>query len=356
MTAMREIEPGIFLVTEQGGRTPMRPPLNIYVLAGKNGLVYDAGYGTGGSLRYLARMIRRVETLCRDRGEPCSIGRALPSHAHPDHFSGLAGLREELGLKILLTQGMMNTVCSREAYRESYRNEEEGMGLLARLARNRLVRSVVSRFYEALYGTRFIDDPDEIVNEGGTLDIGGRIWRVIPSPGHSPDHISLYDEKSGVLLGGDNVLRSVTTWLGPPKSDLKIYIRTLERIRALPGLRLILGAHGSPVNNPRERIGEIIEWRRQRLEHVYEAVACAGEAGVSKRDVVRAIYRRESIMRRFLADGWIDLSLKCLFEEGRIREVLPGRYAASRGRLGGERAERAVRSKEVDQKTSEVMP
>lgn len=335
MTAMREIEPGIFMVTERGGMTPMRPPLNIYVLAGKNGLVYDAGYGTGGSLRHLAGMIRRVETLCRDRGEPCSIERVLPSHVHPDHFSGLAGLREMLGLRILLTERMRDMICAREAYRESYRYGEEGAGLRARLARNRLVRSSVSRFYEALYGTRFIDDPDEIIDEGGTLDIGGRSWRVIPSPGHSPDHISLFDEKNGVLLGGDNILRSVTTWLGPPKSDLKIYIRTLERIRDLPGLRLILGAHGSPVDNPRERIGEIIEWRRQRLEHVYDSVEGAGRSGVSKRDVVRSIYGREGLMKRFLADGWIDLSLACLLDEGRIREVSPGRYAASRGRGGG---------------------
>lgn len=331
---MREIEPGIFMVTERGGRTPMRPPLNIYVLAGEEGLVYDAGYGTGGSVRHLSREIRRVETLCRDRGEPCTIGRVLPSHVHPDHFSGLAGLREELGLKILLTQRMMDTVCSRGAYRESYR-QEEGTGLMNRLARNRLFRSGVSRFYEALYGTRFIDDPDEIIDEGGMLETGGRAWRVIPSPGHSPDHISLFDEKSGVLLGGDNILRSVTTWLGPPKSDLKIYIQTLERIRDLPGLRLILGAHGSPVDNPRERIGEIIEWRRQRLEHVHDSVMGAGRSGVSKRDVVRSIYRREGLMKRFLADGWIDLSIRCLLDEGRIREVSPGRYAASRGRGGG---------------------
>ncbi|MBN2079046.1 MAG: MBL fold metallo-hydrolase [Spirochaetes bacterium] len=326
------------MVTERGGRTPMRPPLNIYVLAGENGLVYDAGYGTGGSLRRLADTIRRIESYCRERGEPCSIGRALPSHAHPDHFSGLAGLRERLGLRILLTRTMMDVVCTRDAYRDSYRYEGEGTGILAHLARNRLVRSAVSLFYEALYGTRFIDDPDEIIDEEGTLEIGGRRWRVIASPGHSPDHISLYEEKSGILLGGDNVLRSVTTWLGPPKSDLKIYMQTLEGIRALPGLRLILGAHGSPVENPGERIGEIIGWRRQRLEHVYEAVSCAGRAGVSKRDVVRSIYAREGHMKRFLADGWIDLSLRCLLDEGRIREVSPGRYIAPRGRSGGEEA------------------
>ncbi len=328
MAAMKELYPGIFLVTERGGWGPMRPPMNIYILTGEQGLVYDAGYGTGGSVRYLVREIRSIEELCRGRGEACSITRVLPSHAHPDHFSGLCALRYELGLKILLTRMMTDTIGSREMYRESYRVDKERRNALARIAVERVIGPVVSRFYEALYGTRFIADPDEIVGEGAALDIGGRSWRVKASPGHSPDHISLYDEGSGILLGGDNVLRSVTTWLGPPKSDLDDYIRTLETIRDLPRLSVILGSHGSAVDNPRERIDEIIQWRRQRLDHVLEAVRKGGGAGISKDDVLRAIYRGEGMMKRYMADGWVDLSLRSLADDGRIREVSPGRYRA----------------------------
>ncbi len=253
----------------------------------------------------------------------------MPSHAHPDHFSGLAGLREELGLRILLTRGMAGIIRSRKEYRDSYSDEhEENKNALARIVGDRILRPAMSRFYEAVYGTRFIENPDELIDDSGVIKTGGRAWRIIPSPGHSPDHVSLYDEGSGILLGGDNILRSVTTWLGPPKSDLKTYIRTLEQIRALPRLRLILGAHGSPVDNPRERIDEIIEWRRKRLEQVYDAVMDSGGAGIGKHGVIGALYRNEGLMKRYMADGWIDLSLRCLINDGRIREVSPGRFAA----------------------------
>ena len=39
MAILREIQPGIFLVTERGGWGPMRPPMNLYVLTGEDGLL-----------------------------------------------------------------------------------------------------------------------------------------------------------------------------------------------------------------------------------------------------------------------------------------------------------------------------
>ncbi len=337
MAVVREIHRGIFLVTERGGWGPMRPPINIYILTGEDGLVYEAGYGTSGSVRYLAREIRRIEAHCRGRGESCSIRRVLPSHAHPDHFSGLAALREELGLRVVLTRSMADIISSRAVYRDSY-NAERGddANALAHFLYRRIIGPAGSWFYERIYGTRFINDPDDIIDDSGVMEIGGRSWRLVATPGHSPDHLSLYDEESGILLGGDNVLRSVTTWLGPPKSDLKIYMRTLEQLRALPGLRLILGAHGGPIDKPLERVAKIIEWRRKRIEHVYDVVMNSGRAGCSKNDVICSIYRGESYLKRYMADGWIDLSLRCLIDDGRIREVSKGRYAAPQGRSGAD--------------------
>lgn len=42
-----------------------------------------------------------------------------------------------------------------------------------------------------------------LLTDGDTLDLGGRTLHVLHTPGHSPDGISLLDERSGVLFVGD---------------------------------------------------------------------------------------------------------------------------------------------------------
>ncbi len=43
---MEEVAEGIFRITEKGSCGAIKPSVNIYIIPGSNGLVYDAGYGT----------------------------------------------------------------------------------------------------------------------------------------------------------------------------------------------------------------------------------------------------------------------------------------------------------------------
>ena len=45
-----------------------------------------------------------------------------------------------------------------------------------------------------------------LLREGDEIDLGDRRLRVIETPGHSPDGISLFDERHGVLFVGDTVM------------------------------------------------------------------------------------------------------------------------------------------------------
>lgn len=48
----------------------------------------------------------------------------------------------------------------------------------------------------------FEDWPNDIVR----LDLGDRPVHLVPAPGHHPDHLVLYDERTGLLLSGDFLL------------------------------------------------------------------------------------------------------------------------------------------------------
>lgn len=326
---MNEILPDIFVVKERGAFGAFKPEINVYVLAGHDGLIFDAGYGNRGAVRHLVREVHAIGEHFRAEGRPFSVRRILPSHAHPDHFSGLRPLREELGLRIVLTRGTAEIIASRASFYPSYDADEVTdllvqRGFAGRML-NALIQTLFHGFYNRLYGLSYIPDPDEIIPDTTVLEINGERWSVFPSPGHASDHISLYNRERGVLLAGDNVLRSITTWLGPPNSDLEAYIASLERMLELPKLDVVLAAHGSPVHNPKERIRDIIDFRRRRTAQVREIVAQRPD-GVTSDEVVRGLYEREGRFKHEMARGWVALTLRYLESMGLVK-----RYTDKRG-------------------------
>ncbi len=311
------------MITERSWLPQLRPTVNIFVIAGSDGLIFDAGYGNRKTVKLFVEQFRRIGETCRDRGEPFSVRRVLVSHAHPDHFAGIWRLRKELGLAVLLTRKTADIIRKRRTYRKSFDARKIEQELLGRSLIKRVLLAVIgpitSRAYELLYGTRFVPDPDEIIPEQGAISINGESWSVLPSPGHSEDHISLYDPVRGVLLAGDNVLEKIITWLGPPRSDPAQYVRTLESYLALPKLDVILGAHGGPVRQPERRINGIITWRKKRRDDVLTVISKAGSAGITARGILETLYRRGGRVRMMIAEGWVLLSLRNLMEEGIIQ-------------------------------------
>jgi glyoxylase-like metal-dependent hydrolase (beta-lactamase superfamily II) len=73
----------------------------------------------------------------------------------------------------------------------------------------------------------------QTVEEGDTVDIGGRQFEVLHLPGHSPGSIGLWEAETGILFSGDAI------YDGPlldelPGSDIELYVATMKRLRQLP--------------------------------------------------------------------------------------------------------------------------
>src|SRR5207302_4573638 len=88
------------------------------------------------------------------------------------------------------------------------------------------------------------------LHDGDKIDLGGRMLRVIATPGHTPDSIALLDEKNGLLFTGDTFYPG-PIYLYRPETDLDAYVSSMKRLAALaPGLQLLLPAHNVPVADP----------------------------------------------------------------------------------------------------------
>ncbi|MHA1284238.1 MAG: MBL fold metallo-hydrolase [Promethearchaeota archaeon] len=323
---MKEVYPNIFLIKERGSFGVIKPPENVYILAGQDGLIYDAGYGNKKTVKYLIKQIKKIEEKYKTEGKEFKITRVLPSHAHPDHFAGLKLLKKYLGVNIVLTDKMAKIIRSKKDFKKFFEPDPLKDFLTIRSFGQRIIDKIEWKtwrfFYYKIYGLSFIKDPDLIIEENCELEINGEKWRVFPSPGHSPDHISLYSEEKGILFSGDNVLRSITTWLGPPHCDIDDYIKSIEYIKSLPNLKLILPSHGSPFENPRQRIEEILNHRKERYEQVLSIIRENKDSGVEMYDIVDILYPGVDKIMRNTARGWICLTLKKLELENKIRRSI----------------------------------
>ena len=83
-------------------------------------------------------------------------------------------------------------------------------------------------------------DPTRRVKHGAPIQLAGRTWLAIHTPGHTLDHLCLYDPENGILLSGDHVLPSITPHIaGSGQGDaLHSYLATLDLVASLDGVKL----------------------------------------------------------------------------------------------------------------------
>jgi glyoxylase-like metal-dependent hydrolase (beta-lactamase superfamily II) len=320
---MEEVIPGIFLIKEKSGFERIKPSENVYIIAGPDGLIFDAGFGNKKVVKFFIKEINKIEQLYRDNKEDFKITRIIVSHGHPDHFAGLKKIKNSLGVKIILTKKTADIIKNKKSFMKSFNSDSYEDYLIIQKGfryrmRSFLEKLMFSFFFKRIYGLSFIANPDEIIKVNTEISINGEYWKVFPSPGHAVDHISLYNEEKGILLSGDNVL-SKTTWLGPPNCNIVEYIKSIETIQKLPNLKIILAAHGALINNPRERIIEILKHRKERTQQVLDIVKEFTENGTSPDEIIQKLYPNKKKMRTEIARGWVCLTLKMLEEQNVIK-------------------------------------
>ena len=88
----------------------------------------------------------------------------------------------------------------------------------------------------------FQGKPGRLLDDGDTIDLGGRTIQVLLTPGHSPGHLCFWEAEKGYLFSGDLVYEG-TLFANYPSTDLQSYMTSLEKIAVLPIKQLFPGHH-----------------------------------------------------------------------------------------------------------------
>jgi glyoxylase-like metal-dependent hydrolase (beta-lactamase superfamily II) len=125
--------------------------------------------------------------------------------------------------------------------------------------------------------------------DGDVISAAGCELRVIATPGHSADSVSLVLPADSALLTGDTILGRGTTVIASD-GNLGDYLRSLDALQRLAdsrGLRVLLPGHGPVVRDPAATIEYYISHRAERLDEVRAALA-AGDR--TPAEIVARVY------------------------------------------------------------------
>lgn len=72
-----------------------------------------------------------------------------------------------------------------------------------------------------------------------TVDLGGLTIQVLPTPGHTPGHLSFFFPEEELLFLGDYDLTSFGPWYGDVYSDIEETIKSIHKLKAVPARRWV---------------------------------------------------------------------------------------------------------------------
>lgn len=213
-----KVVPGVFAIYEphQSEET-----ISYLIVGSKQALLFDTGMGIG-DLKQTTSQLTRLPVV------------VLNSHTHNDHVGDNWQFDKVYG---------MDTDFTRTNAKGSRQDAQ------AEIAHTEICGKLPKGFDPKAYETR----PWKItsyIHNGDRIELGGRTMKIIATPGHTPDAISLLDRGNGLLFTGDTYYPA-TIWLYRPETDLDAYSASIHRLAVLaPQIKTVLGAHNVPVAKP----------------------------------------------------------------------------------------------------------
>jgi glyoxylase-like metal-dependent hydrolase (beta-lactamase superfamily II) len=128
---------------------------------------------------------------------------------------------------------------------------------------------------------------DETLADGDRIEATEFRLKAIHTPGHASNHLCLLLEEERLLFSGDHIMEGSTVVISPPDGDMAVYLESLEKLRK-ERIRAIAPGHGHVIDDPKAKIDEYLQHRRDREKQVLAAVKKGGSVKID--ELVEQIY------------------------------------------------------------------
>ncbi len=205
-----------------------------YLSMGEVGMIIEGGTGPTTDI-----IVSQIEFLGID---PTSIKYIALTHTHADHVGGYPRLRKLWPHVKIVASPIAAKLVQGENFIKEFIRADKMIGDIL------IEKGEIKEIPPGIDEYRF--DVDRTVEDGEKIDLGyGIVWEVFSTPGHSPCHISLFEEKEKHLVAGD-----MTGFFDPETEEdvfwpnyfqsLELYCDSIKRMAAIPAERILLSHNG----------------------------------------------------------------------------------------------------------------
>lgn len=229
--------------------------INTYVIKGNPGeknLLVDTGFNRPECLQALLKGMEELQINPRQTN-------VFLTHCHSDH-TGNAPALAKLGCQVF-----MGATAHQLQLRNTWPIKHK------RALKEGVNQSVLKRMFVSNPAIMYAPEPYSAIElqEGDRLNYGGYNLSCVSTPGHTPGHMCLYDEKKKLMFLGDHVLFDITPnisiWTEMPDA-LGDYFSSLIKVKKMPVVMALPGHRTTGNMTMVERINELFVHHRMRLE------------------------------------------------------------------------------------------
>ncbi|MFA9402320.1 MAG: MBL fold metallo-hydrolase [Anaerolineales bacterium] len=268
---------GISRFENSGGDRIYRIPLDIFpgmhgyahlVITKDLVVLFDVGSGFGDSNAQLEEGLEHIRVEFKEKAGWDRITHVIISHAHIDHYGGLHFVRERTSAPIGI----------HELDRRVLTNYEERLEVIEPRFRSFLHESGVSEskteelvtlylLHKQLFSSIQVDFSFEAIG----MRLNG--LEFVHVPGHCSGQVVA--RVGDILLSADHILEQTSPHMAPESlslnTGLEHYLASLQKVAPLTKqVRLALGGHEGPIEDPEARIEAIMAVHRERLEQILD--------------------------------------------------------------------------------------